>query len=132
MRSYFEEHPELDVSVQVVWLPMFPRPMEWWALPRMVEEFSEWGIPQYWDDERRVSLAVKERIVPEVEDEVPWDIFILVGPEANWADAENHVLGWGKPVIHKTEQLEALLSAISAHERDRVPDADRSEGRHDR
>ena len=116
----------------MVWLPMFPRLMEWWALPRMAEEFSEWEISQYWDDERRVSLEVKERVVPEVKNEVPWDMFILFGPEATWADAEKHVLGWGEPVIHRTEKLEALLSAVSAHERDRVPDAVRSERRHDR
>ncbi len=116
MRSYLEEHPDLDVSVYVVWLPMFPRPMEWWALPRMVEEFSEWGIPQYWDEERRVSLEVKERVVPEVENDVPWDMFILFGPEATWAEAEKHVLGWGEPVIQKTEKLEALLSAVSKGE----------------
>ena len=111
---------------------MFPRPMEWWALPRMVEEFSEWEITQYWDDERRVSLELKERVVPEVEDEVPWDMFILFGPDATWADAEKHVLGWGEPVIRRTEQLEALLGAVSAHERGHVADAVRSEGRHDR
>ena len=112
MRSYFDEHPDLDVSVYVVWLPMFPTPMEWWALPRMAEEFSGWGIPQYWDDERHVSKAVKERLVPEIEQEVPWDLFILFGPEASWADAEQHVLGWGEPVIDEAKKLEALLSAV--------------------
>ncbi len=106
--------------------------MEWWALPRMAEEFSEWKISQYWDDERLVSSEVKERLVPEVENKVPWDLFILFGPEATWADAEKHVLGWGEPVIDRTEELEALLRAVSAHERGRVSDAVRSEGRHDR
>ncbi len=88
-------------------------------------------ISQYWDDARRVSLEVKQRLVPEVEDEVPWDMFIVFGPEATWAEAERHVLGWGKPVIHRTEKLEALLSAASARDPDLVPDAVRSEGRHD-
>ncbi len=120
------------MSVHLVWLPVFPRLMERWALPRMAEEFSEWKISQYWDDERRVSLELKERVVPEVEDEVPWDMFILFGPEATWADAEKHVLGWGEPVIHRTEKLEALLSSVSAHERGRVPDTVRPAGRHDR
>ena len=86
--------------------------MEWWALSGMVEEFSEWGMPQYWDDERHVSLEVKERVVPEVEEEVPWDMFILFSPEATWIKAEKHVIGWGRPVIERTEKLEALLSAI--------------------
>ena len=93
---------------------MFPTPMEWWALPRMTEEFSAWGMPQYWDGERHVSLVVKERLLPELQDEVPWDLFILFGPEATWANAEKHVLGWGEPVIDRTEKLEALLSAVSA------------------
>ena len=112
MRSYFEEHPDLDVSVHLVWLPMFPRPQERWALPGMVEEFSGWGISQYWDDERHVSLEVKQRIVPELEDEVPWDLFILFGPAATWSESQKHVLGWGEPVIRKTEELESLLLAI--------------------
>ena len=111
---------------------MFPKPMEWWALPRMAEEFSEWGISQYWDDQRRVSFEVKQRLIPELEDEVPWDMFILFGPEATWAEAEKHVLGWGEPVIKKKQELEALLSAISATHRGRVPDAVRSEGPDDR
>ena len=92
---------------------MFPRPLEWWALPRMVEEFSAWGVTQYWDEERQLSREVKERLIPELEDEVPWDLFILIGPEATWADAEKHVLGWGEPVIDRKEELEALLSTIS-------------------
>ncbi len=117
------------MSVHLVWLPMFPRPMEWWALPSMVEEFSEWGISQYWDDERRVSSEVKERLVPDVESDVPWDMFILFGPEATWDDAEKHVLGWDEPVIHRAEKLEALLSTVSA--RERVPDAVGSEAGHD-
>ncbi len=96
----------------------------------MAEEFSEWGIPQYWDEERRVSLEVKKRVVPDVKSDVPWDMFILFGPEATWADAEKHVLGWGEPVIQRIEKLEALLSAVSA--RERVPDALRSGGRYDR
>ena len=81
----------------------------------MVQEVSNWGVAQYWDDDRHVSREVKQRIVPEVEEEVPWDMFILFGPEATWANAENHVLGWGRPVIERTEELAALLSAASPH-----------------
>ncbi len=91
---------------------MFPRLQERRVLPGMVEEFSAWGIPQYWDDGRHLSLEVKQRVIPELEDEVPWDMFILFGPQATWAKAEKHVLGWGEPVIDEAEKLEALLSAV--------------------
>ena len=63
-------------------------------------------------------------------DGFPWDLFILFGPEATWAEAEKHVLGWGEPVIDRAEKLEALLSEVSAHDPDRVPL--RSEDRHER
>ena len=36
-------------------------------------------------------------------------MFILFGPDATWADAENHVLGWAEPVIYHADELEALL-----------------------
>lgn len=78
----------------------------------MVKEFSGWGVPQYWDEERHLSLEVKRRIVPDADDEVPWDMFILFGPEATWKTAGKHVLGWGEPVIRQAERLETLLSEI--------------------
>ena len=79
--------------------------MEWWALPRMAEEFSKWGTPQYWDEERRVSSEVKDRIVTDVQESVPWDMFILFGPDATWQDAEKHVIGWGRTVIGNRAKL---------------------------
>ncbi len=92
---------------------MFPRPQEWWALPGMVDEFADSGFVQYWDDERHLSTDVRRRLVPEIEDEVPWDLFILFGPDATWTDAQEHVLGWGEPVIQRADDLEALLAARS-------------------
>ena len=92
-------------------------------LPRMVEEFSDWGMPQYWDDERRASREVKQRIVPEVKEKVPWDMFILFGPEATWIDAEQHVLGWGRTVIKTADELAALLSDLPGGHGDGDADA---------
>lgn len=79
-------------------------------LPGAVEEYA--GFAQYWDDERRVSAEVKARILPDYEDDVPWDLFILFDGGATWANASDHVLGWGEPVIEKTEQLERLLASL--------------------
>ena len=112
MRRFFERHPDLNVPVYFVWLPMFPRPQEWWALPGMVEEFSGWGVPQYWDDERKLSGEIRSRLVPTIDDQVPWDLFILFDRDATWADAQDHVLGWGSTVIGHREELDALLSAL--------------------
>lgn len=91
---------------------MFPRVQERRALPGMIEEFASAAFDQFWDDERNVSVEAKQRLVPGVEDKVPWDLFILFGREASWADAQDHVLGWGEPVIDRVEKLDALLSSL--------------------
>ena len=70
-------------------------------------------MTQYWDDDLHTSNEVKQRIVPKVEEKVPWDMFILFGPEASWADAGNHVLGWGRTVIDEFDELAGLLAAAS-------------------
>ena len=92
---------------------MFPRAMEWWALPRRVKEFADWGFPQFWDDKQHLSQELKTRIIPEIDIETPWDLFILFGPDATWADAQEHVLGWDYPVISQKAEFEALLGATS-------------------
>lgn len=93
MGNHFDEHAELDVKVHVTPLPIFSRPQVWWALPGMVEKFSQRGDPQYWGDEKQLSVEIKPRAAPEVQAELPWDIFILFGPEATWDDAEERVSG---------------------------------------
>ena len=108
---------------------MFPRPMEWWSLPRMVDEFADWKFPQFWDDKQHLSRELKTRIIPEIEIKTPWDLFILFGPDATWADAQEHVLGWDYPVIGTKAEFDALLGAVSerggGQSDDRTEDRDR-------
>ncbi len=101
---------DLELSVLIVWLPMYPRPMEWWALPGMVEEFA--GFEQFWDDERTVSADVKRRIVPAFDGEIPWDMFILFGTEARWTTAGEHVTASGYTVLHTQDELFAALGRL--------------------
>ncbi len=92
-----------------VWLPMFPRPQERWSLPGAVEEFE--AFVQFWDDERIVSAEVKQRIWPDYDGEIPWDLFILFDTQATWATANDHVIGLGRTVIGESDKLDALLLA---------------------
>ena len=118
MKAFLEEHPDVDVAVLIVWLPMFPRPAEWWMLPRMVKEFS--GLEQFWDHERTVSAVVKERIVPDFSGDVPWDLFILIDAEATWRTAGEHIVASGYTVVETQhalfEELERLPRRPSAGE----------------
>ncbi len=89
---------------------MYPRPMEWWALPGMVEEFAD--FEQFWDNERTVSADVKRRIVPAFDGEIPWDMFILFETEARWTTAGEHVTASGYTVLHTQAELFAALGDV--------------------
>jgi hypothetical protein len=120
VRDLFARRPDLDVAVLAVWMPVFPRLLERWALPGAVEELAPFA--QFWDDERRVSLEVAERIVPDWNaklGELPWDLFILFDAQAKWANAGAHVIGWGAPIIEEAELLDTLLSAPAEDEGER-------------
>ncbi len=84
-----------------------PRPAERWALPGAVEEYSR--FTQFWDDERQLSIEVKRRILPDFQGD---HVFILFDPYATWDSAREHVVLWGRTVMEKKNELDALLLAL--------------------
>ncbi len=113
------------LSVSYVWLPMLPRFAEKRALPRMVSEFGDARIAQYWDDTRGVGLEFKSRVIPDFGGKVAWDVFVLFDADATWESAGEHVLGWGSTVVGKEKQLFELLEALpkAAPSRDATSDS---------
>ncbi|MEE8558992.1 MAG: hypothetical protein V3T14_13995 [Myxococcota bacterium] len=101
------------MSVSYLWLPMFPRFAERWALPRIAGEFTGRPIAQYWDDTKGIGVEFKRRVIPEFSGKVAWDVFVLFDAQATWADAGEHVLGWGSTVVGTEQQLFRLLQALA-------------------
>ncbi len=95
---------------------MFPRPAEWFALPRTIGEYADAPIVHYWDDTRRIGVEFKQRVIPNFDGEIAWDAFILFDSRATWANAQDHVLGWGSTVVDQEEQLFALLEELPGME----------------
>ena len=95
-----------------VWLPMFPRPVEWFALPRTASEYADGPITQYWDDSERIGVEFKQRIIPDFDGDVARDVFILFDREATWENAGKHVLGWGSTVLSEQDRLFAMLEEL--------------------
>ncbi len=110
--EFVETHPDLNVSISFVWLPMFPRPAERRALPKTIKEYSDAPIIHYWDDTRQIGVEFKQRVIPDFDGETAWDAFILFDREATWATAQDHVLGWGSTVVDEEDQLFALLKEL--------------------
>ncbi len=84
-----------------------PRPAERWALPGAVEEYSR--FTQFWDDGRQLSTEVKRRILLDFEGD---HVFILFDPYATWDAAGEHAVLWGRTVMEKKKELDALLLAL--------------------
>ncbi len=95
---------------------MFPRVAERRALPKMTAQYAESPGTQYWDDSKRLGIELKQRIVPAFKGDVVWDTFLLFGPEATWADAEDHLQVWGYPIVEQKEQLFATLSKLGVEQ----------------
>ncbi len=100
---------------------MFPRFAERRALPRMVGEFTGRPIAQYWDDTKGIGVEFKRRVIPEFSGKVAWDVFVLFDAQATWADAGEHVLGWGSTVVGTEQQLFALLQALEMRPKQEEP-----------
>ena len=101
-----------------VWLPMFPRFMEWRALPKMAAAYADAPLSQYWDDAKDVGREFKRRIVPEYPKDVAWDAYVLFDPEATWETAGEHVLGWGYTVEETEQRLFEHLARLGDGEAD--------------
>ncbi len=87
--------------------------MERFALPDRAAEYADAPIAQYWDDTKAIGLEFKERIVPGfASGDTVWDAFVLFDGEATWADAGDHVLGWGSTVVDTEEELFGLLEGL--------------------
>ena len=92
---------------------MFPRFAERWALPKMADEFAGQSIAQYWDDTKGIGVEFKQSVIPEFSGKVAWDVFVLFDAQATWANAGEHVLGWGGTVVGKEQELFGLLQGLA-------------------
>ncbi len=100
-----------------VWLPMFPRFMEWRAITKMAAAYANAPLSQYWDDTKEVGRDFKRRIVPEYPKDVAWDAYVLFDPEATWETAGEHVLGWGYTVEETQQRLFEHLARLGDRSR---------------
>ena len=82
------------------------------SLP-LADEFADPPITQYWDDTKGIGFEFKQRVIPEFNGKVAWDVFVLFDAQATWVDAEEHVLGWGGTVVGRERELLTLLQALA-------------------
>ncbi len=87
--------------------------MERFALPDRAAEYADAPIAQYWDDTEAIGVEFKQRIVRAfASGDIVRDAFVLFDREATWADAGDHVLGWGSTVLDEEGRLFGLLEGL--------------------
>lgn len=103
-QTLLANHPTANVRVYVVWFSMLPQ-----------DSRSNWDgdlIPDeratHWSDSRRVVSRWIANHVQQVRGPV-WDTYLLYGPDATWNEAPSPLLGSGRTVMDRRDQLAAQL-----------------------
>lgn len=80
-----------ELRAYVVWLPILPDD-DAQAAARVARRFVDPRVTHYWDPDRALGLLLGERLAlpphdPGLTTGVAWDVYLLFGRGARWADA---------------------------------------------
>jgi len=80
-----------DLRVHVVWVPILPDD-DAQAAARAARRFVDARVTHYWDPDRALGLSLGARLGLPPRDPgrvtgVAWDVYLLYGRGARWADA---------------------------------------------
>ena len=142
VETYLREHPDFDVRLYYVWMPMFPLRLEHAALPKMTAAVAERGdtrVAQYWDGGRAVGRAFgrladgsvdARRTWPEDDGRyTAWDAFLVFDGAATWRDGAADPLQWGTTIVQEEESLIAALDSLRTQQaRSAAPAGDAASG----
>lgn len=98
-----ERHPDADVAVYVVWLPVLPSDERFGVADVLVDE----RVRQFWDNDRLVSDEVGR--LAGADEGLAWDVYLVFGPDATWDRRLPAPLGSGAPVVVQIDALNTIL-----------------------
>ena len=98
-----ERHPDADLAVYVVWLPVLASDERFGVADVLVDE----RVRQFWDNDRLVSDEVGR--LAGVDEGLAWDVYLVFRPDATWDRRLPAPLGRGAPVVVQIDALETLL-----------------------
>jgi hypothetical protein len=97
--NVLERHPDAELRVYAVWLPMLPTDERFQVADLMVDD----RVTHYWDGGRTVGKHFADDGGYGV---VAWDVFYLYGPDADWGDKPEAT---GAPVVTESSTLQEAL-----------------------
>ena len=98
-----ERHPDTDLRVYVVWLPVLPQDSRF----EVADLVTDPRASHFWDDDRVVSDGLSEAF--GFGGGLVWDAFFAFGPDAAWGEDPPKPLASGAPVVSEIAALESAL-----------------------
>ncbi|MPZ62163.1 MAG: hypothetical protein GEU93_12885 [Propionibacteriales bacterium] len=108
LQDELARHPDADVQVYAVWLPVLPS-----------DERTEWDgrilndtrVVHMWDEDRVTGRWFAEHGYGKLP--VQWDALFLYGSNSVWSnnDVPQGLVGWGRPIIAHATELSGKLDA---------------------
>jgi hypothetical protein len=106
LQQQLAEHPDADVQVYAVWLPLLP-----------TDERTQWDdriltdsrVTHLWDQQQSTGRWFAERGHGDLP--VQWDAVLLYGPDAEWGEQQepSNLIIWRRPIIAHADELSAEL-----------------------
>ncbi len=108
-KEILEKHPSSKLRVYVVWFSMLPTDARSrWRWTGGV--LTDTRAVHFWDERRIVGRWFAEQGSPEGNDGgIVWDAYYLYGPDAQWDNKPEPLIGTGAPVRADTDKLKNEL-----------------------
>lgn len=100
-------YPSAPLRVYAIWLPML------WGDSR--EKWNGTNMPDprimhFWDGDLQLGKWFAKEL--DASEGVAWDVYYLFGPEAVWESIPQPMLGSGRTIYAKRQQLKEQVSAL--------------------
>ncbi|MCO6438603.1 MAG: hypothetical protein J5J06_16040 [Phycisphaerae bacterium] len=125
VESAIDAHPDADISVIIIWIPMLPGDSEA-AARRASGMFDDARVHQLWDANRRSGIAYSRDVFPrwaadaaaalppgdtlfeslksradaQSEKRPLWDVAMFYAKETEWGDGPRRPIHWAKQIAY--------------------------------
>jgi hypothetical protein len=98
------DHPNADVWVQAIWIPMQPGDKRSYAEDVLIKDPR---VTNYWDGDKTAGTWLADNRISDLAGpgSVVWDAYFAFGPNATWNSTPDHLVASGSDIIDTTSGL---------------------------
>jgi len=111
-QEVLEKNPSLRIEVYAVWFSMLPGDSPA-AFPGVQRTMPDHRVIHLWDRYKVAGHWFKENITPDYPGKIIWDVYYLYGSEAEWSNIPQPLIGWGRTIMDKRQDLLSEIPALA-------------------